>query len=96
MDCPTSTRSPSSFRRRQRKQAFDVLMTSGDRVRTLETMFGPYPFTELGGVVPAHPLWFEGLETQTRPVYVAKAILDADFAPACSTTNSPTCGSATT
>ena len=35
-------------------------------------MFGPYPFTELGGVVPAHPLWFDGLETQTRPVYVAE------------------------
>ncbi len=64
----------------QRKQAFDVLMTSGERVRTLETMFGPYPFTELGGLVPAHPLWFEGLETQTRPIYVAKAILDPDFA----------------
>ncbi len=65
----------------ERKQAFDVLMTSGARVRTLEGMFGPYPFTELGGLVPAHPLWFEGLETQTRPIYVAKAILDPDFAP---------------
>ena len=44
-------------------------------------MFGPYPFTELGGVVPAHRLWFGGLETQTRPVYEARSILNRDFEP---------------
>ena len=43
-------------------------------------MFGPYPFTELGGVVPSHDLWFDGLETQTRPVYVARSLLDDDYA----------------
>ena len=39
-------------------------------------MFGPYPFTELGGIVPVHRLWFGGLETQTRPVYDARSILN--------------------
>ena len=39
-------------------------------------MFGPYPFTELGGVVPAHEFAFAGLENQTRPIYNASAILN--------------------
>jgi aminopeptidase N len=65
----------------QRKTAFAALMTSGQRIRTLETMFGPYPFTEIGGIVPVHELWFGGLETQTRPVYDARAILNRDFEP---------------
>jgi aminopeptidase N len=65
----------------QRKTAFAALQTSGATVRTLESMFGPYPFSELGGLVPAHPLWFEGLETQTRPIYDSRAILDDRFAP---------------
>jgi aminopeptidase N len=65
----------------QRKTAMAALMTSGQRIRTLETMFGPYPFTEIGGIVPVHQLWFGGLETQTRPVYDAKAILNRDFEP---------------
>ncbi len=62
-----------------RKKAFAALTTSGGRIRTLETMFGPYPFSELGGIVPVHRLPFGGLETQTRPVYDAKSILNADF-----------------
>jgi aminopeptidase N len=65
----------------QRKTAFAALMTSGQRIRTLETMFGPYPFTEIGGVVPVHKLWFGGLETQTRPVYDARSILNGNFEP---------------
>lgn len=65
----------------QRRAAFGQLMTSGARLRELAALFGPYPFTELGGVVPAHQLWFGGLETQTRPVYNAASLLDADFAP---------------
>jgi aminopeptidase N len=57
-----------------RLKAFAALQRSGMIVRTLESMFGPYPFTELGGIVPAHKLWFDGLETQTRPVYARDAI----------------------
>ncbi len=62
-----------------RKKVFAALVSSGERVRTLETMFGPYPFSELGGIVPAHQLLFGGLETQTRPIYDAKSILNAGF-----------------
>jgi len=65
----------------QRKTAFAALLTTGRRIRTLERMFGPYPFTELGGIVPAHRLWFGGLETQTRPVYEARSILNRGFEP---------------
>ena len=65
----------------QRKTAFAALLTTGRRIRTLERMFGPYPFTELGGIVPAHRLWFGGLETQTRPVYDARSILNRGFEP---------------
>jgi aminopeptidase N len=62
-----------------RKKAFAALMSSAERIRTLETMFGPYPFSEFGGIVPAHKLLFGGLETQTRPVYDARSILNAGF-----------------
>jgi aminopeptidase N len=65
----------------QRTTAFAALLTTGRRIRTLERMFGPYPFTELGGIVPAHRLWFGGLETQTRPVYEARSILNRGFEP---------------
>ena len=64
-----------------RKKAFAALMSSGKRIQTLESMFGPYPFTEVGGIVPVHRLWFGGLETQTRPVYDARSILNAGFEP---------------
>ena len=64
-----------------RAKAFAALSTSTARVRVLEQMFGPYPFTEIGGVVPAHNLPFAGLENQGRPVYAAGAILDTDYAP---------------
>jgi aminopeptidase N len=64
-----------------RKKAFAALASSGMRIRTLETMFGPYPFTELGGIVSVHQLWFGGLETQTRPIYNARSILNPGFEP---------------
>ena len=64
-----------------RKRAFDALLTSTERVRTMEKMFGPYPFSEIGGVVPAHDLPFGGLENQTRPVYNPRAILAEGYAP---------------
>jgi aminopeptidase N len=35
----------------------------------LSGIFGPYPFDQLGGVVPAAPHLGFALETQTRPVY---------------------------
>ena len=58
------------------KKAFAALQTSARRIEVLAGLFGPYPFTELGGVVPAAKVPFDGLETQTRPVYRADAITD--------------------
>ena len=60
----------------QRRTAFTALQTSDEKIRVLAGLFGPYPFTELGGIVPAARLPFDGLEAQTRPVYRSQAILD--------------------
>ena len=38
-----------------RRKAVAALTTSGERIRTLETMFGPYPFSEIGGDRPGTP-----------------------------------------
>jgi aminopeptidase N len=38
-------------------------------IRSLSEIFGPYPFGNLGGVVPDAPTMSFALETQTRPVY---------------------------
>jgi aminopeptidase N len=64
-----------------RARALAVLRTSGQIVRELEALFGPYPFSEVGGIVAAPDFAFAGLETQTRPIYKTDAILNADFAP---------------
>lgn len=64
----------------ERAKAFAALRRSGEVVRSLEKWFGPYPFSEIGGVVPAHRFSFGGLENQTRPVYAPAAILDDAFA----------------
>lgn len=63
----------------ERDRAFAALRRSGEVVRNLEEMFGRYPFSELGGVVPAASLRFDGLETQTRPLYDRKSITDDDY-----------------
>jgi aminopeptidase N len=59
-----------------RATAFTALQTSAAKIRVLAGLFGPYPFTELGGIVVAGNLPFDGLEAQTRPVYRSQAILD--------------------
>jgi aminopeptidase N len=64
-----------------RAKALGQLEKSVTTVRVLEQMFGPYPFSELGGVVPANRFWFSGLETQTRPVYDPDSILNDRYAP---------------
>ena len=66
---------------RQRRTALERLRTTPATVRVLESMFGPYPFRDLGGVVPAHQLGFGALENQTRPVYDMAPLEDAAFAP---------------
>ena len=62
-----------------RKTAFVALQSSAAKVRVLAGLFGPYPFTELGGIVVAANLPFDGLEAQTRPVYKAQSIVDARY-----------------
>lgn len=62
-----------------RRTAFAALHKTPAVIATLSGWFGPYPFSEIGGVVPAHRLGFGGLENQTRPIYAADAILDRGF-----------------
>ena len=61
-----------------RRAAFAQLVRTPAVIKVLETMFGPYPFGEIGGVVPGGRLWFDGLESQTRPVYAASAMTRGD------------------
>ena len=68
------------LRPENRKKAFDALLTTTQRIRLMEQIFGPYPFTEAGGVVPAHDLPFGALENQTRPAYNPGAILSPGYA----------------
>jgi aminopeptidase N len=49
-------------------RADGALSQTGPIVEYLSTIFGPYPFDAVGGVVVNVPLGF-ALETQTRPVY---------------------------
>ena len=70
-----STRYPAD----QRASLFAALERTPALVRELEAFAGPYPYSEIGGFVPATPLWFAGLETATRPIYVADALLDDRF-----------------
>ncbi|HEY9289745.1 MAG TPA: M1 family metallopeptidase [Microlunatus sp.] len=61
---PTSTR----------QKAFANLARTPEIVSDLAGYWGSYPYRQLGGIVPAHRLWYDGLETATRPVYAAGAI----------------------
>lgn len=65
----------------ERAAAFDQLAKSAELITMMEETFGPYPFSEFGGVVPAHNFWFGGLETQPRPIYERSAITSEDTAP---------------
>ncbi|RCK69386.1 M1 family peptidase [Desertihabitans brevis] len=64
----------------QQQRLLAELAETPQWVAALEEHLGPYPFTEMGGVVPAFPFWFGGLETQTRPVYHVRSLDDRDFA----------------
>jgi aminopeptidase N len=51
-----------------RAEALALMRTTPGVVSWLESEFGPYPFSTIGGVVVAAPLSYL-LETQTRPAY---------------------------
>jgi aminopeptidase N len=63
-----------------RAAAFAQLQRTPAIIAEQEKRFGPYPFGEIGGFVPAVELPFDGLECQTRPVYRATSIIDQRFA----------------
>lgn len=62
------------FSSQQRAQMFTTLQYTGTAVRNLEKFLGPYPMTDLGGVVPAVDFWFGALETTARPIYNSRAV----------------------
>ena len=62
-----------------RERIFVALERTPTAIRELEAFAGPYPYTEIGGIVPAIDLWFAGLETATRPVYHRGALLDEEY-----------------
>ena len=60
----------------ERAKLFAAMERTPAVVREIEAFAGPYPYSEIGGFVPATDLWFAGLETATRPVYVAAALMN--------------------
>ncbi len=62
------------FTAEQRTKMFAVLQYTGTAVRNIEKFLGPYPMTDIGGVVPAVDFWFGALETAGRPVYNSTAV----------------------
>ena len=56
----------------QRERAFGNLAQTPKIISDEEGIYGPYPYHEIGGLVPGHRLWYDGLETATRPVYAAR------------------------
>lgn len=62
----------------ERRQAFANLSASATIITDLEELWGPYPYRQFGGIVPAHRMWFAGLETATRPMYEAQSISSPD------------------
>ena len=52
----------------QQDESMQLLESTGDVVSWLETKFGRYPFTSVGGVIGGAPVAY-ALETQSRPVY---------------------------
>lgn len=63
----------------QQEKAMQALERSPEIIKQLQEFYGPYPFTAAGGVVPSADFWFAGLETQTRPVYQARALLSEGY-----------------
>jgi aminopeptidase N len=63
----------------ERAKLFAAMERTPTLVRELEAFAGPYPYSEIGGFVPATPLWFAGLEAATRPVYVGDALLNEGY-----------------
>ena len=70
-----STRFPAA----DRATLFTAMERTPALIKEIEAFAGPYPYSEMGGFVPATSLWFAGLETATRPVYDASSLMDDRF-----------------
>jgi hypothetical protein len=57
---------------KDRAKAFANLALTPKIISDEESVYGPYPYHEIGGLVPGHRLWYDGLESATRPVYAAR------------------------
>ncbi|MBO0811170.1 MAG: M1 family metallopeptidase [Microlunatus sp.] len=57
---------------RQRAKAFANLALTPKIISDEESIYGPYPYDAIGGLVTGHNLWYDGLESATRPVYAAR------------------------
>lgn len=57
------------------RRAEAALRTTPEFVAELEAIWGPYPFTEIGGIAPSTEFSFGALETQPRPIYNPGALV---------------------
>lgn len=69
----------TQFDQADRARLFAAMARTPALIKELESFTGPYPYSEIGGFVPRTELWFAGLETATRPLYDAGALLDERF-----------------
>ena len=53
----------------ERAKAFDNLARTPKIISAEQSIYGPYPYNAIGGLVTGHDLWYDGLESATRPVY---------------------------
>lgn len=61
-----------------RAKAFANLEQTPKIISTEESVYGPFPYKSMGGLVTGHDLWYDGLESATRPVYDAKDMIHGD------------------
>ncbi|WP_144276704.1 M1 family aminopeptidase [Parenemella sanctibonifatiensis] len=62
-------------------EMFEALRLTPGVIDELEELYGaPYPYGQMGGIVPVHRFWFGALETATRPVYFSEMMTDPDEA----------------
>lgn len=61
-----------------RARAFANLARTPKIISAEERVYGPYPYDAIGGLVTGHNLWYDGLESATRPVYDKRDITRGD------------------
>lgn len=68
----------SDFAPAERDSVNETLRRTPANLRALEEVWGPYPFEEIGGIVPkTSAARFGALETQPRPVYDSGMLLNS-------------------